>query len=511
MGLTVALVNELEHVGDWGLLVTDTALRLKSWNRWLEIKTGRAADSVLGRPLFDVFPDLAARRIEPYYRQALGGQTVILSQRFHKFIFAMNTVLGPQRVVPMQQTVRIVPIVGEDSSIRGTLTMIDDVTERVVVEGELRERLEQLAAVDQRKDEFLAMLAHELRNPLAPISNTLQAFKLQFGGQPEFEHSIAVMERQLDHITRLVDDLLDVSRINRGKFDLRKEWLKLNTIVERAVVSVHTIVNEKKHRLEILLGEGPISLEADPDRLEQILVNLMTNAAKYTPPGGHITVKANIENREAVIRVSDNGIGIRPEMIPCLFDLFQQADRVPGRVSEGLGIGLSLVRTLTEMHGGRVSVSSPGPNQGSVFVVRLPIGSPATIAATPPSRKEASGKPQRILVTDDNVDSAESLAELLSILGHEVRTAHDGHQALLQAAQFSPDVIILDIGLPNGLNGYQVAQRLRSLPGHKDTVLVAVTGYGSSDDVARAKQMGFNYHLTKPVAFEALQQLLRSV
>jgi signal transduction histidine kinase len=511
MGLTVALVSELDVIGDWGLLATDSKLLLTSWNRWLEIKTGIPASTVIGKSLFEVFPELVSRRIGQYYSQALGGQTVILSQRFHKYIFPMNAVLSGDRIVQMQQTVRIVPIIEVNSSICGTLTMIDDVTERVVVEGELRDRLEQLAEVDRRKDEFLAMLAHELRNPLAPISNTLQVFKLKFAGQKGFEHATTVMERQLDHITRLVDDLLDVSRINRGKFELRKQWVDLKVILERAVVSIQTIVTEKRHYLEIEVPQEAVGLEADPDRLEQILVNLMTNAAKYTPPGGLIKVGIQVERNEAVVRVSDNGIGIRPEMMPRLFELFQQADRVPGRVSEGLGIGLSLVRTLTEMHGGSASASSPGPSQGSEFVVRLPLCPPSAIPSRADDQAESPIKPRRILVTDDNIDAADSLAELLAILGHEVRTANDGHQALIEATKFSPDLIILDIGLPNGMDGYELAQRLRRLPGHEKTTLVAVTGYGSSNDIARAKRVGFDHHLTKPVAFDALTDLLHSM
>ena len=386
-----------------------------------------------------------------------------------------------------------------------------DITERRRLEGELRQRAEDLAERDRRKDEFLAMLAHELRNPLAPIRNTLQVLKLQFGEQPAFAHASGVMERQIAHLARLVDDLMDVSRITRGKFELRKERVELATIAARAVEGVRPFLEERQHRLEIALPAEEVALEADPARVEQILANLLTNAAKYTPSGGHIWLTAAQEGSQAVIRVRDSGIGIRPEVLPRLFTLFEQADRVPGHISEGLGIGLSLVRTLAEMHGGSVSASSLGPGQGSEFVLRLPALSRGVSPAPRGEEEEMpAARPLRILVTDDNVDSAESMALLLRLSGHDVRTAHDGQKTLEAACAFRPEVVFLDIGLPRGMDGYETARQLRRQPGLEQVFLVAMTGYGAPDDIERAHVAGFDHHVTKPASPEAVRRLLAS-
>ena len=308
---------------------------------------------------------------------------------------------------------------------------------------------------DRRKDEFLAVLAHELRNPLAPIANTLHVLRLQFTGHPEIERAGAMMERQLSHLVRLVDDLLDVSRITRGKFELRKQPIELAAVVSRTVESVRSLMNERQHHLRIDLPAEALRLEADPDRVEQVLANLLNNAAKYTPHGGEIRFDAQREGDEIVLRVRDNGIGIRAEAMSHLFDLFHQADRVPGRVSEGLGVGLTLVRNLVEMHCGSVSATSAGLNQGSEFVVRLPAlpsrsrpAAPLSAEPPPPVRS------LRILVTDDNRDSAESMAMLLAAMGHETRTAYEGAQALQIVQEFPPQVIFLE---------YRIAPRSRWL------------------------------------------------
>ena len=377
----------------------------------------------------------------------------------------------------------------------------------------MRRRSEDLIERDRRKDEFLAMLAHELRNPLAPIRNGLYVLRLQLPDDPMIGRTGEMMERQLANLVRLVDDLLDVSRITRGTFELRRERLELGPLVARVVDTLRSFLDERKQRLEVP-PFGEITLEADPARVEQILLNLLTNAAKYTPPGGEILLSIDRGPVEAVIRVKDNGIGIRPEMLAHIFDLFQQADRVPGRVSEGLGIGLSLVRRLVEMHGGTVTASSAGPNQGSEFIVRLPAlpKSAASIGASPPAAKEnrAAG-PLRILVTDDNADSADSMAMMLRLCGHEVRTAYDGRQTLETAREFRPHLIFLDIALPDGMDGHEVARRLRRESGLGAMMIVAMTGYGRPEDVERALAAGMDHHITKPADSTVLQQLLAAV
>jgi signal transduction histidine kinase len=374
-----------------------------------------------------------------------------------------------------------------------------------------RERVaEELKDAAHRKDEFLAMLAHELRNPLAPVRNALHLMRRQFAGDAVLAQTGTMMERQVAHLVRLVDDLLDVSRITRDKIELRKEPLDLRAVVSRVVESVRPALDERGHHLEVALPAEPVWVDADPARLEQVLENLLSNAGKYTPPGGHIRCAAGREGGEAVIRVQDDGIGIRPEMQARVFDLFQQADRVPGRVSEGLGLGLTLVRRLVQLHGGTVVVHSAGPGRGSQFVVRLPLAAEAVGRAkeSAPSPAPARGRPLRILVVDDNVDGAKTLAALLRLEGHEVQVAHDGPAALEAAAAFRPETVLLDIGLPKGMDGYEVARRLQELPVARQTFLVALTGFGQEEDRLRSRAAGFRDHLVKPVDPEVLRGVL---
>jgi CheY-like chemotaxis protein/two-component sensor histidine kinase len=305
---------------------------------------------------------------------------------------------------------------------------------------------------------------------------------------------------------------MDVSRITRGKLDLRKERMDLSAAVKGALEAVRPFLDEGQHQLTVSLPDERLFVEADPARLEQVLTNLLTNAGKYTPPGGQISLTLMRDADEAVVRIRDNGIGIRAEMLGRLFEMFQQADRIPGRISEGLGLGLTLVRSLVQMHGGSVTASSPGLDQGSEFVVRLPL-----LLEKDDFEQEVKSwpvrgfRPLRVLVTDDNVDAATSLAILLRLEGHEVRTAHDGKQAIEEAGAFHPQVAFLDIGLPGNMDGYEVARKLRQEAGPEQAVLVAMTGYGHPDDVARALAAGFDLHMTKPADLEAIQRLLVTV
>jgi PAS domain S-box-containing protein len=383
-----------------------------------------------------------------------------------------------------------------------------DITERKRHEEALRE-------ADRRKDEFLAMLAHELRNPLAPIRNALHI--VQMRGQERRQavrQAWEMIERQVENLVRLVDDLLDVSRISRGKINLQKEPVDVATLVARAVEGSRPLIEARKHDLKVALPDEPMRVEADPTRMAQVLWNLLNNAAKYTPEGGRIWLTAEKVGGEAVIRVQDTGMGIPQEMLPKLFDLFIQAERTLDRAEGGLGIGLTLVRRLTEMHNGVVQAFSAGPGEGSEFVVRLPLlpdVSPAAAAHEPDSNKRAkSAVPHRILVVDDNRDSADSLAMLLRLAGHDARTAHDGRQALAVAATYRPDLVLLDIGLP-GMDGFTVARHLRSQPELARAVLVALTGYGSHEDRRQALAAGFNHHMAKPVNLDTLNELLSAL
>ena len=381
---------------------------------------------------------------------------------------------------------------------------------------ELERLYKELKDADQRKDEFLAMLAHELRNPLAPIRNALHIIGMRGKERRQVTRQAwDIIDRQVEHMARLVDDLLDVSRITRGKINLQKEPLDVATIVARAVEGSRPLIDARRHTLEVNVPEDSGHVEGDPIRLAQVFWNLLNNAAKYTPEGGSITVSAEKGQGEVAIHIRDTGVGIPADALPTVFDLFAQGERTLDRAEGGLGIGLTLVRQLTEMHDGTVEAFSEGPGRGSEFVVRLPLlpeGAAAPGAGEPPVATEprTPSASRRILVVDDNRDSAESLATLLRLIGNDVRTAHDGRQALEAAADYQPDMVLLDIGLPV-LNGYEVARRLRTEPGYRRAVLVALTGYGSEEDRHRSLSSGFDHHMVKPVDFDALQMLLGSL
>ena len=365
---------------------------------------------------------------------------------------------------------------------------------------------EELRRSSQRKDEFLAMLAHELRNPLAAIRNAVA-----LGSDPtdaaEIEWAMEVINRQMRHLSRLIDDLLDMSRITQGKVHLRKEGLDAATVLSAAVESVRPLMEERQHELTVAMRPGTLALEADPTRLEQIVVNLLSNAAKYTDKGGEISLRARQEDGHVVIRVRDNGMGIAPEKLPGMFELFAQGDRTLARSEGGLGVGLTLVRSLAEMHGGRAEAFSEGVGRGSEFIVRLPASAAAPATETSAARPSAKNSPasppvpvnpRRVLVVDDNVDSARGTSFILSRQGHDVRLAYDGPAAVTAAQEFRPEFVLLDIGLP-GMDGYEVARRLRQDENLRGLTLIAVSGYGQESDRRRSQEAGFDRHLVKPV------------
>ena len=377
-----------------------------------------------------------------------------------------------------------------------------DVTERKQAEESLRE-------VNQRKDEFLAMLAHELRNPLAPIRNAAQILRVHAKGNTKLEWARAVIERQCRQLTHLVDDLLDVSRIVRGRITLERAPVEVSQLVSQALETSRPLLRQRGQQLTVTLQPGLPHLQGDLARLVQVLDNLLGNAAKYTPEGGHIWLDAEHERGQLVLRVRDSGIGITADLLPHVFDLFTQGERTLDRSQGGLGIGLTMVKRIVEMHGGSVDAMSAGPGCGSEFVVRLhlpeELSHPEHGASAP-----ASVTPVRILVVDDNVDGAESIAMLLRMEGHAVRSVHDARDALAVAPSFRPDVVLLDIGLP-GMDGYEVARRLRAEPNLAHTCLVAITGYGQPSDRERAREAGFHEHLVKPVEPEALHATLSAL
>ena len=385
---------------------------------------------------------------------------------------------------------------------------IRDITERSRLEKQMQEQAVALADLHRRKDEFLAMLGHELRNPLAPISNALHLLALQKNEGALQQKAHKIIERQVGQLVRLVDDLLEVSRITTGKLNLKKEQVTLNSIVERAVESARPLIDQHAHEFTVTQSPQPIWLYADATRLEQVVVNLLTNAAKYTQAGGQISLTVHQEDDDAVLTVHDTGVGISPELLPHIFDLFTQAERSLDRSQGGLGIGLCLVKRLVEMHDGQVEISSV-LGKGSEFVVRLPV---QVDLEQPPSSTdngtfEPVGLSLRVLVVDDNRDAVQALEMLLTELGHDVRTAFDGPTALQTALDYRPGVVLLDLGLP-GMDGYEVAKRIRQEATCQNAILVAVTGYGQESDRQRTRQTGFDYHLAKPPDFNKLQQIL---
>jgi signal transduction histidine kinase/DNA-binding response OmpR family regulator len=366
---------------------------------------------------------------------------------------------------------------------------------------------------DRRKNEFLAMLAHELRNPLAPIRNAVEILRMLDIPDANLHWANDIITRQVEHLVRLVDDLLDISRITGGKIQLRKEPVDVAVAVARAVETSRPLIDARRHELSVSLPTDPVHVAADLVRLSQVLSNLLNNAAKYTEEGGRIGLKVARESDDVVFRVSDNGIGISPEMVPCIFDLFIQVDRSIDRSQGGLGVGLTLVRQLVEMHGGSVQAYSEGPNRGSEFVVRLPaLFLPATddSAADRDIPQDEPASPRRILIIEDYPAVAESLRRMLHMGGHEVRVSRDGIGAMEELAVAHPDLILLDIGLP-GMDGYEVARSIRRRPGSESIVLVALTGHGQEADRRRSAEAGFNHHLTKPVDPAALFSLISSV
>lgn len=393
------------------------------------------------------------------------------------------------------------------------LSAIVDITERKQLERELHLRLEELAAADRQKDEFLAMLAHELRNPLAPIRNALQILELPTADEKMRTRAKDMMKRQLHHLVRLVDDLLDVSRIITGRVDLRKEHFELASAVTRAVETVEPLIDARGHKLILSMPDEPVWVFADLVRLAQVISNLLTNAAKYTAKPSRIWLTVEQEVTEVTVRVKDEGIGIAADMLDRVFELFVQADASPSRAQGGLGIGLTLVKRLITLHEGSVTATSAGLGQGSEFIVRFPAEPgaldqiPSSVVAAAHEAEAEHNRRRRVLIVDDNVDAADSIAILLESAGFCARCVYDGVSALSVASAFKPNVIVLDIGLPD-ITGYEVAKRLRAQPEFKRTPIVAVTGYGQHDDRLRAHEAGINHHMTKPVDPDALKDVL---
>jgi PAS domain S-box-containing protein len=485
----------VETVKDFAIFGVESDGKVGSWNTGAERILGYGEAEILGKPFACLFTpedrdnDVPSQEIELARAEDHGWDDRWMVRKDGSRFWASGL---------------LTPLRAEDGTLRGFVKVLRDQTERKMLEDELRKRAEELLEADRRKNEFLAMLSHELRNPLAPILNSLYILGQGESDDPAVVQSRAVIERQVNHLKRLVDDLVDVARVTSGKVQLHRERVLLGDIVARSVENVAPRVSERQHSLETVLAPEPIWLDADPTRLEQILTNLLTNAAKYTEPGGRIWLNLQEVDGQAEIRVQDNGIGIDPGLLPRIFDLFTQADGSLDRTQGGLGIGLTLTRTLVELHGGTIVAASEGLGKGSEFVVRLPlasdpahVGTPADEAAT----ADRSPRPHRVLVVDDNVDAARSLSLFLKRAGHEAMFVHDGVRALEAVESFEPDAVFLDIGLP-GMNGYDVARAMREKTA---ATLIAMSGYTRDED---AQRPDFDHYLIKPVHPDDLLRIL---
>jgi PAS domain S-box-containing protein len=471
---------------------------IQSWNAAAERLFGYTAEQAVGRHISMLIPP-----------DRLDEEDRILARlRAGERVYHFDTVRVRRSGQLVDVSLTISPIRDETGRVVGASKIARDVTERKQAEERIYSLMSQLKEDARRKDEFLAMLAHELRNPLAPLLNVLELLKRGTGNGSMIEQVRTTLDRQLGHLARLVDDLLDVNRITRGKLELRRERVQLASILHQAVEAGWPLCEAARHELSVTLPREPIYLHADAVRLVQVFGNLLNNACKYTEPGGRIWVTAVREDDEVVVTVKDTGLGIPSDKLAAIFDMFTQVERTLERSQGGLGLGLTLVKWLVEMHGGSVTAHSAGLGHGSSFVVRLPVVVEETAVLAPTAaRAPEPGGGHRVLVVDDNVDAAVSLAMLLHIAGNETLTVHDGLEALAAAESFRPDLVLLDIGLPK-LNGYDVCRRLREQPRGKGMTLVALTGWGLEEDRRLSKEAGFDHHMVKPVDFDALIGLL---
>jgi PAS domain S-box-containing protein len=480
----------VDSVRDYAIFMLDPEGVVQSWNVGAQSINGYDASEIIGRH-FSAFytpDDIVARKPEIELETArTEGRVEDEGWRVRKD----GTLYWA--------SVAVTAIRGPDGSLHGFAKVTRDMTDR--------RRLEELERSSRRMNEFLAMLAHELRNPLAPIRNAVTIMQLETLQSSVLRNCRDVIDRQLSHVTRLVDDLLDVGRLTTGKIKLRKELVRVSDVVTRSIETVRPLVTARRHALTVQQPEQPVYVNGDSTRLSQVLQNLLVNAARYTPEGGQIGLKVEMVDSFVYIAVTDNGRGLAPEHLESIFELFVQTDSGTSAGSEsGLGIGLTLARSLTEMHGGSLDATSPGLGQGSTFTVRLPAAAHQAIAEDEDARAEAQGG-LRVLVIDDNRDSADSATDVLRLLGNHVESAYDGESGIAVAARLKPHMILLDLAMP-GMDGFEVRRRLREQGSTPDAYLVAMTGFGNEEDKRRTRVAGFDAHLTKPVELDALVSLL---
>jgi PAS domain S-box-containing protein len=494
-----ALLAAIVESSDDAIISKDLDGTITSWNNGAERLFGYTAAEAVGQPVTILIPE-----------DRLDEEPSILGRvRAGQRVDHYETVRRRKDGTLVDISLTVSPIRDGLGRVMGASKIARDITERKESAARAERARQEAESANRAKDEFLAMLGHELRNPLSAVRNATAAAVLDPVNR---DRALEIARRQTDQLTRIVDDLLDVARITRGRVPLRKERVWLGDVIQRSVDGARALMEEHGQTLMLLPPREPVQLEADPGRLEQAISNLLTNAAKYSDPGGTVTVTAQTDGTEVVIAVRDQGIGIPPETLPTVFELFSQGQRSLDRGRGGLGIGLTLARRIVELHGGTVEARSAGLGKGAEFVIRLPGLSalqPGAIEAPEPLagglRREA--QPSRVLVVEDNPDAAESLMMILEVLGHHVRVVYDGRAALEAARANLPDIMLIDIGLP-GMNGYELAQAIRGEATLARIILVALTGYGRSEDKAQALAAGFDYHLVKPVDLQALGDLV---
>lgn len=492
-----------EDAREYAIFLLEQDGRVLCWNPGAERLFGYPSNEVVGQ----------------HFSRFFSPDDVLTGQPEHE----LRTALANGRADSVRWQVRkdgtrfwshatVTPLGDDRKQAQSFARVIHDLTE-IEAQHAQEKRADDLAEANRNKEEFMALLSHELRNPLSPILNALNILRQMKTNDPIIEQAGNIINRQVVQMVRLVDDLLDISRITNGKLRLTKEKVELRVVANRAAETVRPLMEARKHDFSVSLPTGPLYVEADPARLEQVIVNLLNNAAKYSNTGGLIRMSLYQDGGDAVIRVRDNGVGIAPEMLPRIFDLFTQADSAQSRSHGGLGIGLALVRTLVEMQDGRVQAKSAGVGLGSEFTVKLPAVSaaPGHGANTVLEPGSNAGRPLRILIVEDNIDAADSLNMLLRLYGHDVEVARAGPAALDMASVSRPDVVLLDIGLP-GMDGYQVARRLREKPEFKTVTLCALTGFTPSEaDRQRQQETGFDHYYVKPLKLETLLEMLKTV
>jgi len=534
--LNAAVLHWMHDLAAQGIVTTDSDLNVVEWNHWMYDHTGKRRVEIIGRNLLELFPELTQRRLDRHYKWALEGQISVLSQALHGYLLAMPAVSGEHGFTQMQQAVRISPL-SHEGRVIGTLTIIDDVTERVAREAELQAQVEERSRLlsseklarneaeraNRLKDDFLATISHELRNPLNAILGWAHMMRLGKLNEANTERAVETIYRNAKSQSQLVADLLDVSRIISGKLRLDVRTVDLISIVNAAIDSIRPATDAKSIRLQTLLdpAAGPIS--GDADRLQQIVWNLLTNAVKFTPKGGRIQVKLQRIDSHVEIVVTDSGVGINKEFLPYVFDRFRQADASTTRIHGGLGLGLSIVHQLVDLHGGTVAVESEGEGKGATFTIMLPfVGVISQTEPEPASLTQSEdilsfeGLPSlqglKVLVVDDEADTRELIGEVLKECGSEVIITCSAAEALEALEQHQPDILISDLGMPDE-DGYSLIEKIRALPLERggNIPAAALTAYARAEDRMRVLRSGFQFHLPKPVDSAELVTVVASL